>query len=223
LSKLLSLSDLLPQTVDGLLFSAPLIPPVLDGRKDVTRRMSRKWLKRKKGDLIFVRETWRTSAAFDGVKPTELLERCKRAGYDQPWAPIRFEADHERRCWEGEFERHAPGVKRSSLLLPRLLARCVLRLTEDPRLERAQDITHLEAVAEGFDWAAPHAFTAKQGRAFEDDREDPREVGYEPLPTREHGFARDNFIRAWMALHTKDGERWEDNPLVVRIAFERAA
>jgi hypothetical protein len=31
------------------------------------------------------------------------------------------------------------------------------------------------------------------------------------------------FVCTWTELHTKPGERWTDNPEVVRIAFERAA
>ncbi len=53
-----TLASLLPKTVDGIIFSPQLVPPVLDGRKTVTRRTSRKWLKRKVGDLLFVKENW---------------------------------------------------------------------------------------------------------------------------------------------------------------------
>ena len=58
MSKLLPLHDLLPLTVDGLIFSPPLIPGVLSGTKTVTRRMSRKWMKRKVGELLYLKEVW---------------------------------------------------------------------------------------------------------------------------------------------------------------------
>jgi hypothetical protein len=43
----------------GILFSAPLVLALLANRKTVTRRLDKRWLKLKVGDLLYVRETIR--------------------------------------------------------------------------------------------------------------------------------------------------------------------
>lgn len=203
MSALLPLSELLPKTVDGIIFSAPLIPPVLDGRKTVTRRMARKWLKRKAGDLLFVRENWRLLGWDMLIRSDCAIEyaadRVERHVHLEDYAWARREADRVtawRRKHGAPYLRTAP--LRPSLLLPRWASRCVLRLTEDPRLEPLAAITEEDAIREG----APRGEHCDAGCA------------------RPH---RDGFIDLWRRLHTKPGERWQDSPVVVRLAFERAA
>jgi hypothetical protein len=185
MSKLLPLAELLPKCKRGILFSGPLIPPVLDGRKTVTRRMDRRWLKYPEGTLLYVCETIRYAGV---VRYDPELGEIESAVYAADGAPTALDA------W---------GWQRDvlpSIHMPRGLSRCVLRLTEAPRLEWVQDITEDEAKREG---VAPFDCTDFD---FECD-----------LP-HVHGFRR-----TWRSLHTKPGERWEDEPLVCRIAFERTA
>jgi len=59
------------------------------------------------------------------------------------------------------------------------------------RLERVQDITEEAALAEGC-LGVPH-----------------------------YQAARDEFIVLWSMIHTKHGERWDDNPLVWVLTFEK--
>lgn len=42
------------------------------------------------------------------------------------------------------------------------------------------------------------------------------------MSIRTNGSYRVTFGALWGTLHTKPGERWEDNPELVRLAFRRA-
>jgi hypothetical protein len=190
-----ALVDLLPRTVDGLIFSAPLVPPTLDGRKTNTRRMAKKWLRLKVGDLLFVRETFFVNDMSCVRGP---LPKTRPAPND-PTDPegkhlVLYRAD-------GEFSDHFEQVDgdapwRPSIHMPKWASRCVLRITEPPRLERVQCITEEDAKREGV-----LGQTSTGG----------------PFPNVAA------FVCTWKSLHTKPGERWADNPQIVRLAFERAA
>jgi hypothetical protein len=235
-SKLLPLSELLPKTVDGLLVSPGLVPPVLDGRKTITRRMSAaKWMRRKKGDLLFLRENWRL-AGYDTVvnRDCRLIYEADGASLIHPvrddarLAWLEREADrrtaHRRKHGSSATPQDSAPL-RPSLLLPRWASRCVLRLTEDPRLEHVQEITEEDAKREGMVLPAP---SLPQCPCEDPDVEDPGPHLPHCLWRQEHVEPDESpyvaaFVCTWEGLHTKDGERWEDNPVVVRLTFERIA
>lgn len=204
------LGDLLPKTVDGLILSAQLVPPTLDGRKTVTRRMSEKWLRLGVGDLLFVRENWRL-ASYD-----MCLNWDCRLTYEADGASLIHKVQGERVVWlEREAHRRALWRRthggptapnhvaplRPSIFLPKWASRCVLRITEPPRLERIGAITDEDAKREGVEPIY------REGELAYDD----------PCAYRR------SFVKTWKTLHTKPGERWSDCPDVVRIAFERLA
>lgn len=194
--------ELLAKTVDGLILSAPLVSPTLEGRKTVTRRMSKRWLKRKVGDLLFVRENWR-------LYYTNGLKKQAQVQYDAaPTPPERIVSpvlaapfdwiERERKRLAG-LHAHECGPLRPSILLPRWASRCVLRITEAPMVERVQDITE----------------------------EDARREGVTPFPKDPEGDCwtdgkyRTAFEYAWNELHGWSPNSFNENPEVVRIAFER--
>ncbi len=202
-----ALIELLPRCRTGILFSGPLVLAILAGKKTVTRRMSKKWLKLDVGDLLFVRENWRL-ASYD-----MCINWDCRLSYEADGASLIHKVSGEQVVWlEREAHRRALWRRthggptspqhvaplRPSIFLPRWASRCVLRVTEKPRLERVQDITEDDAKREGVD-RGPRCDTQCNGPST-------------------HGF-----MDTWHRLHTKPGERWQDGPEVVRIAFERAA
>lgn len=222
MSKLLPLSaELLSKTVDGLILSGPLVLPTLDGRKIVTRRLARKWLKLKAGDLLFVRENWRLLAWDLMIRSDCAIEyaadQVERSVYLDDYAWAKRET---RRVTAWRREHGHPHARtaplRPSLLLPRWASRCVLRLTEDPRLERVQDIDDEDAQREGVEettFIPDDGFPPSLGYAF--GAGDGKCMLYQ---TRVLAFEK-----KWEEIHTKPGERWEDNPEIVRLAFERIA
>lgn len=151
-----------------ILFSAPMVRALLDGRKTQTRRVikpqpvldengrSWRWDGRngsfvgamgthfpdfpatairhsriKAGDRLWVREEWSGDFASHSIKPSE------RHPSDCLW----FWADGNPD--DGDWERPRPSVH-----MPRWASRLTLTIT-DVRVERLQDISEADAVAEG--------------------------------------------------------------------------
>lgn len=106
-----------------ILFSGPLVRAILEGRKSQTRRLSRAWLRVKKGDRLWVRETWGPG------------------GMIKPGDPVSYAAD-----WpDAEVIRKW----RPSIHMRRADSRIDLEATADAREERLHDITEEDARAEG--------------------------------------------------------------------------
>ncbi|WP_055134547.1 hypothetical protein [Pseudomonas mediterranea] len=130
-----------------ILFSAPMVRAILDGRKTVTRRPVKgaglKWLEDftpeyvadpanslcpygKPGDRLWVRETWVADAQVDAVPPRDLSQG----------EPIRYPADGSIR--QTGCSMIKPGRARPSIHMPRWASRILLEVT-DVRVERLQD------------------------------------------------------------------------------------
>ena len=165
-----------------ILFSAPMVRAILEGRKTVTRREVKKQAALdclaagfepaflalpgnadlcpygQPGERLWVRETW-------GVISHDFDERGNMADWkpDRPASAIRemrfgqgyysghviYRADGEA-AWAGDDD--GGGDDRSawkpSIHMPRIASRILLEIT-GVRVERLQDITYEEAVAEG--------------------------------------------------------------------------
>ena len=175
--------------------SAPMVLALLAGRKTVTRRMSQQWLKLQVGQRLWVRETFKR----EDLGPDEYPRLVWRADRAARWhssershsETFYLESDYEPRRW-------TPAIH-----MPRWASRITLEVTEPPRLERAQDITDADAKLEGFPLPPGPALVNGETAAL---------AVFD---------ARLSFQLLWQQLHKKPGERWEDNPEVVRIAFKR--
>ncbi|MFS2159223.1 hypothetical protein ACCD10_17965 [Pseudomonas sp. Pseusp122] len=143
-----------------ILFSAPMVRAILEGRKTVTRRKVKKQAALdclaagfepaflalpgnadlcpygQPGDRLWVRETWAADAQLNAIAPRELSQG----------EPILFPADGALR--EVGCSMISPGRSRPSIHMPRWASRILLEITE-VRVERLQDITHEDAAAEG--------------------------------------------------------------------------
>jgi len=116
----------------------------------------------RKGDRLWVKETWRTEARHDAVKPTEL----PRA------ALISFDADHLQEPNDG-----CRGRTRVSIHMPRWASRLTLTVT-DVRVQRLQECSREDAAAEGLIRlrATGRYVIAKGDQYFGDAHHDPRVV-----------------------------------------------
>jgi hypothetical protein len=123
-----------------ILFSTPMVSAILEGRKTQTRRI----LKNpevsmqncpygKPGDLLWVRETW----GIEKRKEKRIVFKARMNDYpiqDDRWRP--------------------------SIHMPKDAARIWLKLTE-VRVERLQDITEKDAIAEGIEDESPYFYNPK--------------------------------------------------------------
>lgn len=126
-----------------ILMRPKLVLQSLRGIKLQTRRLDKTWMKVKKGDNIWVRETWWTEKRFDEIPPRDVPESATiwwSTGHGIPKLPTNFDQDPIPRV---------KGKTRTSIHMPRWCSRLQLVATADAYLERLQDITDEDAIKEG--------------------------------------------------------------------------
>lgn len=194
-----------------ILFSAPMVRAILEGRKTVTRRVVKSipWLPGVNPDFSQARAFW-NGPEFRIAGSAEMTTgfRCPygqpgdrlwvREAYfgnhfDHPKEPVDERELHYRADgyeeFEGERIRWRPGIH-----MPRWASRITLEVT-NVRVERLRHITADQAIAEGM-----------------------------VSPLREHHAVvnlRQQFADLWDGL-AKEGARWADNPWVWAVSFRRA-
>lgn len=196
-----------------ILFSTPMVQAILDGRKTMTRRIinpqplfytgrryvfadevcPKKWedcdniiktYTYQAGDILWVRETW--SPVY--VTPKRFL----------------YKADVELGIGEGAG---LPVCWHPSIHMPREAARIFLRVT-DVRIERLQDITVEDVIAEGL--------------PAENEIRNPDPETHEGIKSWNLAYAQHLFRELWDSINGKRGYEWNANPWVWVISFERA-
>ena len=200
-----------------LLFSAPMVRALLDGRKTQTRRpLDRKGL----ASLLAAHRVENTPAGplareYDRSWPI----RVRHAVGDRIWVREgvtwvsawgwRYRADNDdltEKYASGEVYRWKPSIH-----MPRIASRLTLTVT-DVRVQRLQDISEADAVAEGverlhggfFPYGLTTCFTT-----FIGDRE---------VPAQFCRTARQSYERLWESIH--GGGAWQANPWVTATTFE---
>lgn len=166
----------------------------------------------KVGDHLYVRESYRFPLSLDESSPKEIGEISMDAGYHRPWCPTFYEADSSRtNNWIG-FECPPKiatnGKLRPSIHMPRWASRITLEIT-DIRLERLQDISESDAIAEGI--ADQPVNCSHYGRKLAW-----RDYEVEGI-TRNNPV--DSFKTLWRSINGK--ESWNVNPWVWVIEFKR--
>lgn len=134
-------------------------------------------------DRLWVKETWRTWRDFDDIRPNTL---------PAVEAPVFYEADRD------NCDRH--GKARVSIHMPRWASRLTLTVT-DVRVERLQDISEADAIAEGIEPAA----LANHWKDY----------GPHPVPW----ISRvESYRSLWDSINGAGA--WAGNPWVVAVSFD---
>lgn len=203
-----------------ILFAGRLVRAILAGRKSQTRRVIRpEWWRcldpddeddraialpqcpyGRPGETLYVRETWRAvERAEDGVDG--ILFAADDSFVEI--APTHAAAE----LWMDAYHNGAHGDRwRPSIHLPRWASRLTLRVT-DVRIERLQEISEEDAIAEGLVlWSdPPRVSTVHYGAELADVWE---------------ADARKAFARLWDSSNGKRAP-WASNPWVWVVAFDR--
>jgi hypothetical protein len=137
------------------------------------------------GDRLWVREAWRGSATLDWAKPSDMP-----AG-----SAIFYEAD-DRSTWCDDLTHPPSTLKRPGMFMPRWASRITLEVT-GVRVERLQDISDADALAEGID------------------RHEVLTDGDAPP-----GFHRETYQKLWERINGPGS--WAANPWVWVVEFKRA-
>lgn len=210
-----------------ILFSAPMVLAILEGRKTVTRRVVKaaptgvgsyvlgvhqgvwgihehidaleafraRCPYGQPGDRMWVRETWRTDSGLDMQKPSSFCA----------W-PVKYVADNSTRTC-GALFGNTNGKTRVSIHMPRWASRITLDVTS-VRVERLQEITEEQAIAEGIERDETHPELWKRGPLRRDIRLTPWT-----------GFPKLAFQALWEGINGTGS--WDANPWVWVVSFKR--
>lgn len=172
-----------------IIFSAPMVRALLDGRKTMTRRLAvRKngtwspWTTVLPGDRLWVRESLTQSGGYIAHAATNSV--IQQEGGDPP-----------SRLWRWK-QSGLPSIH-----MPRWASRLTLIATA-VKVERLQEITEADAQAEGM------------AREFRQVIANPRGFKDYAIPVSYRG----GFVNVWNRLHEVP-HQWEDNPEVVALTF----
>jgi len=156
------------------------------------------------GDLLYVRECWRSEAVYDDDPPRDIpFDACC----------VQYAADGS---WSGYDPMNRAGRLRAAMHMPRWASRLTLKVT-DVRVERVKQISEADARAEGL------AAISKDGKLFKfgiPDRD-----GYPG--NDDYGWhwpdwevdPRAAFRTLWDSINAPRGFGWDANPWVCCIEF----
>lgn len=166
---------------------------------------------------LWVREAFRFTDVFDADSPSRVGERCIDAGYRTPWAPLQFEADGARVNWQhtGTPPHEGPpqpGKLRPAMFMPRWASRITLEVT-GVRVERLQEISEADAVAEGIE---SRQVSDADTRWLRYDRDESEGKAYSTT-----GDARASYRSLWESINGPGS--WAANPWVWVVEFTRIA
>lgn len=212
-----------------ILFSAAMVRALLDGRKTQTRRVlggrgevdifkpgawsdsyvldpgNAEWRARytpfEIGDRLWVKETWRAHRVHDGIKPSEI-ERGSR---------VLYEAEGRDNC-----DQH--GKTRVSIFMPRWASRLTLTVT-DVRVQRLQDCSEADAIAEGIE-IGTHPDTGEPGgwKSYETIQSGRHKGKRHPHAVLPNKSPVTSYAELWDSINGAGA--WETNPWVVAVSFD---
>ena len=186
-----------------ILFSCHEVIAIRDGRKNQARRIVKPQPKRipcpygQPGDRLWVRETWRSFGDSSAIRPA-VPHSCQvryEADCVTEWRPV---PEGARGVYCGELKRRSP------IHMPRWASRITLELT-GVRIERLQDISKADAIAEGIER------DAAEFKNYDDSCDEFPWLGGV-------GAAKLSYKTLWEFIHGPGS--WEANPFVWVLEFK---
>lgn len=181
----------------GIIFSAPMVRALLAGTKTQTRRLAT--FIKPHGDF------WHLKGAGGGMVGCDDVEVGLHGEDYAPYAPgdrlyVRESAlfwrnsSDNKLCNVAAFRADGyelePGERWTpSIHMPRWASRLWLTVSE-VRVQRLQNISEADCLAEGIDWRPSRGRTPS-----------------------------DIYAELWNSLHTEPGTTWDDNPWIVAVSF----
>lgn len=214
-----------------ILFKGPLVRSILAGHKTKTRRLACDG----RGELVsFDGQVAMFQDSIPDDPAAKLVRNRYGAAGDTLWVRENFAlvpscvADDEARAiYQADGEPAVATKWKPSIHMPRWASRISLEVT-DVRVERLQDITEEDALAEGFEpsyfqegWSCMDT----EGRAFdvfvEPDEERRKDlVAVVHQPRKVLSSARERFRQAWQEINGKRAS-WGSNPWCWVVSFRR--
>ncbi|ECE6399634.1 hypothetical protein FNJ07_09690 [Salmonella enterica subsp. salamae] len=214
----------------GMIFNAEMVRAILDGRKTQTRRpvkgvrpdnclpihpatatrsgVHTHVMDAPKhglcpfgvvGDRLWVRETWATLGNEDGHPVDANGNLCSREDAQRIYRASAIQNPGNYGLWTSPDGFDFEGSWTPSIHMPRRASRITLEIT-DVRVERVQDISQIDAIAEG--GPPDHPSFSKISR----------EMGFSD-------WSRSWFAQTWWGIYGR--EAWNTNPWVWVIKFKR--
>lgn len=220
----------------GIIFSAPMVRALLDGRKTQTRRLLNPQPDRRTTECsvsAITRPTQWMGVGPSGIGGTSQWDPWRKLPYSpgdrlyvrESWRPLKgysnwdlrvsYAADgtevhlDEEDMPDGSDWNWPKAADRGfvpSIHMPRWASRLTLNVT-DVRVQRLQDIRERDARAEGLiPWRSANIMEPTRYSIIHD-------------PAETWDSACDAFAALWQQLHDKPGTRWEDNPWLYALTF----
>lgn len=162
------------------------------------------------GDLLWVKESWAYRLDCDHLNGTQLYER----GVREAW----YWADGPEKCCRTGCAG-AAGRVRTGRFMPRWASRITLRIA-DVRVERLQEISEADAIAEGVERVAhPAGLDEPAWKSYEIIHEGRHKGKPNPHSVVPNRSAITSYRELWENLNGP--KSWDANPWIWRICFER--
>lgn len=187
-----------------ILFSTEMVQAILEGRKKMTRRVIKPQPKEIGNDKLLFKDRERTKVSF--------LNECKYQINDILWVRETYSPGHiengSNTGWQYKADNKGQNIKwKPSIFMPKEAARIFLKV-KNIRLERLQDISEEDAIAEGIIKIADYGNTGYK-------------LYTEPDAAYSDIDALESFESLWNSINGEDS--WKENPYVWVIEFERIA